>query len=94
MADPREDPFLDDPESVEAEIEAIFEDDEDMDPLILEADALRVERDELKDRLLRTLAESENVRKRAERDRREGEQYGGSKLARDLLPIYDNLKRG
>jgi molecular chaperone GrpE len=94
MADPREDPFLDDPESVEAEIEAIFEDDEDIDPLILEADALRVERDELKDRLLRTLAESENVRKRAERDRREGEQYGGSKLARDLLPIYDNLKRG
>ena len=27
-------------------------------------------------------------------DRREAENYGGSKLARDLLPIYDNLKRG
>jgi hypothetical protein len=29
----------------------------------------------------------------AERDRREAEQYGGSKLARDLLPVYDNLRR-
>lgn len=58
-----------------------------------ELDAMRVERDELKDRLLRTLAESENVRKRAERDRREAEKYGGSRIVRDLLPVYDNLRR-
>jgi len=58
-----------------------------------EAEALRAERDELKDRLLRALAEAENARKRGERDRREAEQYGGTKLARDLLPVYDNLKR-
>ena len=56
-------------------------------------DALRAERDEFKDRFMRALADAENSRKRSERDRREAEQYGGSKLARDLLPVYDNLKR-
>ena len=58
-----------------------------------ELEALRAERDELRDRFMRALADAENSRKRAERDRREAEQYGGSKLARDLLPVYDNLKR-
>ncbi|MBD3786372.1 MAG: nucleotide exchange factor GrpE [Sphingomonadales bacterium] len=58
-----------------------------------ELDLLRAERDELKDRLMRTFAEAENARKRAERDRREAEQYGGSKLARDMLPVFDALKK-
>lgn len=58
-----------------------------------EIEALRAERDELKDRFMRALADAENIRKRGERDRREAEQYGGSKLARDLLPVYDNLRR-
>ena len=58
-----------------------------------ELEALRAERDELRDRFMRALADAENARKRADRDRREAEQYGGSKLARDLLPVYDNLKR-
>jgi len=55
--------------------------------------ALRAERDDLRDRFMRALADAENARKRSDRDRREAEQYGGSKLARDLLPVYDNLKR-
>ena len=58
-----------------------------------ELDALRAERDEMRDRFMRALADAENARKRSERDRREAEQYGGSKLARDLLPVYDNLQR-
>ena len=58
-----------------------------------ELDALRAERDALRDKFMRVLADAENARKRGERDRREAEQYGGSKLARDLLPVYDNLKR-
>ncbi len=58
-----------------------------------ELDALRAERDALRDKFMRVLADAENSRKRGERDRREAEQYGGSKLARDLLPVYDNLKR-
>jgi len=58
-----------------------------------ELDALRAERDDFRDRFMRALADAENARKRGERDRREAEQYGGSKLARDLLPVYDNLRR-
>ncbi|MCE8472542.1 nucleotide exchange factor GrpE, partial [Rhodovulum sulfidophilum] len=44
-------------------------------------------------RFMRALADAENARKRADRDRREAEDYGGSKLARDMLPVYDNLSR-
>ena len=62
-------------------------------PDIGELEALRAERDEMRDKFMRALADAENSRKRSERDRREAEQYGGSKLARDLLPVYDNLKR-
>ncbi|TCP40278.1 nucleotide exchange factor GrpE [Rhodovulum marinum] len=58
-----------------------------------ELKALRAERDELRDRFMRALADAENSRKRADRDRREAEQYGGSKLSRDMLPVYDNLSR-
>lgn len=61
--------------------------------LLDEIDALRAERDDLRDRFMRALAEAENVRKRGERDRREAEQYGSTRLARDLLPVFDNLKR-
>lgn len=63
------------------------------DPVVAELDALRAERDELRDKFMRALADAENSRKRADRDRREAEQYGGSRLARDLLPIHDNLRR-
>lgn len=56
------------------------------------ADAL-AERDEMRDRWMRALAEAENARKRADRDRREAEQYGGKRIARDLLPVFDNLAR-
>ncbi len=58
-----------------------------------EMDALRAERDDMRDRFMRALADAENARKRADRDRREAEQYGGTRLARDLLPVYDNLSR-
>ena len=58
-----------------------------------ELNAMRIERDEMKDRFMRALADAENARKRGERDRREAEQYGSTRLARDLLPVYDNLRR-
>lgn len=58
-----------------------------------ELDALRAERDEYRDRFMRALADAENARKRADRDRREAENYGGTRLARDLLPVHDNLRR-
>ncbi|SEV91605.1 molecular chaperone GrpE [Aliiroseovarius sediminilitoris] len=71
------------------EVEIDLTEEEPVDELA----ALRAERDEFKDRFMRALADAENTRKRGERDRREAEQYGGSKLARDMLPVYDNMKR-
>jgi len=86
-------------ENVEAAIEELMtqevETDAPAEELSVEEEltALRAERDEMKDRFVRALADSENTRKRGERDRREAEQYGGSRLARDMLPVYDNMKR-
>ena len=54
---------------------------------------LAEENAQLKDRLMRALADAENQRKRGERDRRDAEIYGGRKLARDLLTVYDNMER-
>lgn len=54
---------------------------------------LRRELDERQDRLLRALAETDNVRRRAQRDREEYVKYAVESLARDLLPILDNFER-
>ncbi len=94
MAEPKEQEFLDDIADLEAEQDA--DDMIDIDEAAAEfdeIDALRVERDEYKERFMRALADAENSRKRADKDRKEAENYGGSKLARDLLPVYDNMKR-
>lgn len=91
MADPKNEDYLDDIDDVMAEEYADQEieiSDED-----IEIDTLRAERDQFRDRFMRALADSENARKRADKDRREAENYGGSKLSRDLLPVYDNMKR-
>ena len=74
------------PEDIDlSDLEAFMESDE--------LAGLRAERDEMRDRFMRALADAENARKRGERDRREAEQYGSTRLARDLLPVYDNLRR-
>jgi len=54
---------------------------------------LQAEIAELKDRLLRALAETENVRRRAEREREETTKYAVTAFARDMLPVADNLGR-
>ena len=95
MADNKEenDQFLDD---IMAETDLGPEDELTLDEMVAEGDdivALKTEIVELKDGYMRALADVENTRKRADRDRREAENYGGSRLARDLLPVYDNLER-
>ncbi len=87
--DDLDDGFLDD-------IEAILDEDLEVEAEAIEADeigALRAEAAESRDRLLRALAETENLRKRAERDRRDAEVYGATRFARDLLPVYDSFAR-
>ncbi|WP_299859924.1 nucleotide exchange factor GrpE [uncultured Roseobacter sp.] len=91
MAEPKNEEFLDDIEDAEAQ--AFADEMEEIDDEALELDQLRAERDEFRDRFMRALADAENARKRSDRDRREAENYGGSKLSRDMLPVYDNMKR-
>ncbi|MEC7298801.1 MAG: nucleotide exchange factor GrpE [Pseudomonadota bacterium] len=91
MAGPENDDFLDDIDAAEAD--AYADEIDEMDDETIEIDALRAERDGLKDKWMRAMADAENARNPADKQRREAEMYGGSKLARDLLPVYDNMKR-
>ncbi|MQP64078.1 nucleotide exchange factor GrpE [Niveispirillum sp. SYP-B3756] len=55
--------------------------------------ALEAEVAQLKDQLLRSLAEAENIRRRAEREREDTAKYAVAKFAKDLLAVADNLRR-
>ena len=55
--------------------------------------SLRNEVAELKDRLLRAMADTENLRRRAEREKAEATLYAASNFARDLLSVADNMAR-
>ena len=99
MEEPKAEEFLDDidqmqeaEEALEEELIDITQEDAQTDE-VDELVAVTAERDEYRDRFMRALADAENSRKRADKDRREAENYGGSKMARDLLPVYDNMKR-
>jgi molecular chaperone GrpE len=48
---------------------------------------------DLKDKLLRALAETENVRRRADREAQNAAKYGIERFAKDLLDAADNLRR-
>jgi molecular chaperone GrpE len=55
--------------------------------------AMEAELTEQKDRLLRALAEVENTRRRAQREREDAAKYAISGFAKDLLATADNLRR-
>jgi molecular chaperone GrpE len=48
---------------------------------------------ELKDKLLRAVAEIQNVQRRAEKERADAVKYGIAEFAKDILGIHDNLHR-
>ena len=58
-----------------------------------ERDAAKAEAAEFKDKLLRTLAEMENLRRRTEREVKDANTYAVTKFARDMLGVGDNLRR-
>jgi molecular chaperone GrpE len=93
MADSKEDPFLDDVEEAEAQEQAALTEEDAPDSLEAQLDDMRAQRDAFQDKFMRALADAENARKRADKDRLEAQNYGGSKLARDMLPVFDNMKR-
>ncbi len=73
----------------EAEIEAALEPQNELDPIaVLEAEKL-----ELKDKLLRTLADMENLRRRTAREITDARSYGVTKFATDMVTVVDNLQR-
>lgn len=55
--------------------------------------ALEVEKQELRDQMLRAMAEMENLRKRSEREKTDARIYAIEKFARDLLSVSDNMAR-
>lgn len=59
------------------------------DPVVV----LAREAAELKDRLLRTLADMENLRRRTEREVADARAYGITNFARDILAVADNMER-
>ena len=62
---------------------------QDADPLSV----ITAERDALKDQLLRALADTENMRRRSEREADTARKYGHTQFARDLVGAIDNLAR-
>ena len=65
----------------------------DIDPRDLEIVMLKDEVAQLKDRLLRTAADMDNLRKRSEREKAEATLYAATNFARDLLSVADNMNR-
>jgi molecular chaperone GrpE len=82
-------------EIIENREDETLKDSENPTALTLEEQlgAARAEIEILKDGALRAMAEAENTRRRAERDRTEARLYAIDKFARDLLPIGDTLAR-
>jgi molecular chaperone GrpE len=75
--------------SDEAEVETPIEEPEVIDPIKV----LTQERDDLKDKLMRAVAETDNVRKRARRDVIDSRTFAVADMARDLLEVLDNFDR-
>lgn len=63
------------------------------EPMASEAEELKAQLDEARDRALRLQADWENYRKRARRELDEERQYADLKLLTDLLPVLDNMQR-
>ena len=86
-------------EDAEAKTEAVPEEDQAVDEAIAESGEpsveveLRRELDETKERLLRSLADLENMRRRHARELEEARKYAITGFARELLDIADNLSR-
>lgn len=83
-------------EEISDDEEKEVSDDEEISVELSIEDDLKNTKEEvykLKDQLLRAFAETENVRKRASREKEETIKYSTSKFARDMLSVSDNLRR-
>ncbi|MEQ8505462.1 MAG: nucleotide exchange factor GrpE [Rhodospirillales bacterium] len=82
----------DSPPEGEAPIPSMTAEAEQADPALRIAE-LEAQVAEANDRTLRALAEAENVRRRAERDKQDASKYAIASFAREILSVGDNLRR-
>ena len=90
MSDKPED-FLDDPETMEDE--SAQAEQQSMDDPMTQVGILLEERDDYKDRWMRAVAETDNLRKRAMKDAQNAASSAVSKIAEDVVTVYNNLNR-
>ena len=79
--------------SLEEAVEPQNDDEGEVNDSSSNLDELEAKILELKDQLLRTVADSENLRKRLEREKEQTRKFGIANFAKDLLSIADNLGR-
>ena len=77
----------------EPQLEAVSPEPDEMEQIQALVQALSAENTELKDQRLRALAELENTRRRAEREKQDASQYAVTRFARDMLTVADNFGR-
>ena len=76
------------PELDQEQAEVVDQQTEPVEPEAVEAELAKV-----KDQLLRTIAESENIRRRASRDVENAHKFAVEKLLNDLFPVLDSLEK-
>lgn len=81
-------------EQLEAAADALLEGDTGEDAFEMDTyEELATENAALKDRVLRAMAETENLRKRGEREKAEATLYAATSFARDLLSVSDSMAK-
>ena len=78
---------------VENELDVVQSDEDNTSPIEESNEELQTKNEELKDQLMRTLAESENLRKRTIKDVDQAKKYSHISFVRDLVSSVDNFKR-
>ena len=78
---------------VENDLDVGQTDEDNALPIEESNEELQTKNDELKDQLMRTLAESENLRKRTIKDVDQAKKYSHISFVRDLVSSVDNFKR-
>ncbi len=67
--------------------------EESVEALKAKVESLSAAMDAAKEQVLRSQAEAQNARRRAEQDVEKAHKFGQEKLLQDLLPVVDNLER-
>jgi molecular chaperone GrpE len=86
-------PAKDPEETLETATDSVSANDAGANPLQAEIDRLKDENAKLRDQWVRAVAETENVRKRSQREQEETARYATSGFAHDMVSVLENLKR-